>query len=120
MFSIWRLQRKRRASPDARLLGPSTKRPTDVKVAPEDDPTSQSLRKGGEDSLKSPSAPKGAAFDKGHMEHEIGYQGVAGLVSARRRDSAAEDATPTVVIVAPSCAPPVVTLRARRHRRLDQ
>jgi len=46
---------------------------TKLKVAPEDNPTSQSLKKGGDDNLKSLATLKGAAFDKAYIEHEIAY-----------------------------------------------
>ena len=46
---------------------------TKLKVAPEDNPTSQSLKKGGDDNLKSLGMLKGAAFDKAYIEHEIAY-----------------------------------------------
>ena len=46
---------------------------TRLKVAPEDNPTSQSLRKGGDDNLKGLGALRGSAFDKAYIEHEIAY-----------------------------------------------
>ncbi len=46
---------------------------TKLKVVPEDNPTSQSLKKGGEDNLKALRMLKGAAFDKAYIEHEIAY-----------------------------------------------
>ena len=46
---------------------------TKLKVAPEDNPTSQSLKKGGDDNLKSLATLKGAAFDKAYIEHEVAY-----------------------------------------------
>jgi len=46
---------------------------TKLKVAPEDNPTSQSLKKGGDDNLKSLGVLKGAAFDKAYIEHEVAY-----------------------------------------------
>ena len=46
---------------------------TKLKVTPEDNPTSQSLKKGGDDNLKSLGTLKGAAFDKAYIEHEIAY-----------------------------------------------
>jgi putative membrane protein len=42
-------------------------------VVPEDNPTSQSLKKGGDDNLKSLKTLNGAAFDKAHMDHEVAY-----------------------------------------------
>ena len=46
---------------------------TKLKVTPEDNPTSQSLKKGGEDNLKSLKPLKGAAFDKAYIDHEVAY-----------------------------------------------
>jgi putative membrane protein len=46
---------------------------TKLKVTPEDNPTSESLKKGGEDNLKSLRALKGAAFDKAYIDHEVLY-----------------------------------------------
>jgi putative membrane protein len=46
---------------------------TKLKVTPEDNPTSQSLKAGGEDNLKNLKTLKGAAFDKAYIEHEIAY-----------------------------------------------
>jgi putative membrane protein len=42
-------------------------------VTPQDNPTSQSLKKGGDDNLKSLRSLKGAAFDKAYVEHEVTY-----------------------------------------------
>ena len=42
-------------------------------VTPEDNPTSQSLKKGGEDNLTNLKALKGAAFDKAYIDHEVAY-----------------------------------------------
>ena len=42
-------------------------------VVPEDNPTSQSLKKGGDDNLKSLKSLKGAAFDKAYIDHEVAY-----------------------------------------------
>ena len=44
-----------------------------LKVAPEDNPTSQSLKKGGEDNLATLKGLKGAAFDKAYIDHEVAY-----------------------------------------------
>jgi putative membrane protein len=46
---------------------------TKLKVTPEDNPTSQSLKKAGDDNLKSLKALKGAAFDKAYIDHEVAY-----------------------------------------------
>jgi len=42
-------------------------------VKPEDNPTSQSLKKGGEENVKSLKALKGDAFDKAYVDHEVVY-----------------------------------------------
>jgi putative membrane protein len=44
-----------------------------LKVTPEDNPTSQSLKKGGEENLKNLKGLKGAAFDKAYVDHEVTY-----------------------------------------------
>jgi putative membrane protein len=44
-----------------------------LKVTPEDNPTSESLKKGGEDNLKTLKGLKGAAFDKAYIDHEVAY-----------------------------------------------
>lgn len=44
-----------------------------LNVTPEDNPTSQSLKSGGAENLKSLQKLKGAAFDKAYVEHEIAY-----------------------------------------------
>ena len=46
---------------------------TKLKVTPEDNPTSQSLKSGGESNLASLKALKGAAFDRAYIEHEVVY-----------------------------------------------
>jgi len=46
---------------------------TKLKVTPEDNPTSQSLKKGGEDNLKNLKGLNGAAFDKAYIDHEVAY-----------------------------------------------
>ena len=46
---------------------------TKLHVTPEDNPTSQSLKKGGEDNLKNLKGLKGAAFDKAYIDHEVAY-----------------------------------------------
>jgi putative membrane protein len=46
---------------------------TRLKVTPEDNPTSQSLKSGGEDNLKHLKTLKGAAFDKAYIDHEVAY-----------------------------------------------
>jgi putative membrane protein len=46
---------------------------TRLKVKPEDNPTSTSLKKGGEDTLKRLKALKGAEFDKAYVDNEVTY-----------------------------------------------
>src|ERR1044071_6139662 len=42
-------------------------------VKPEDNPTSQSLKTGGEENVKNLKGLKGAAFDKAYIQHEVAY-----------------------------------------------
>jgi putative membrane protein len=44
-----------------------------LKVTPEDNPTSQSLKKGGEENVKKLKGLKGAEFDKAYIDHEVDY-----------------------------------------------
>jgi putative membrane protein len=46
---------------------------TKLKVKPEDNPTAQSLKKGGQENLANLKTLKGAAFDKAYVEHEVVY-----------------------------------------------
>jgi putative membrane protein len=46
---------------------------TKLKVTPEDNPTSQSLKSGGESNLAHLKTLKGAAFDKAYIDHEVTY-----------------------------------------------
>src|ERR1700680_4643390 len=46
---------------------------TKLKVTPEDNPTSQSLKSGGESNLANLKTLKGAAFDKAYIDHEVTY-----------------------------------------------
>ena len=46
---------------------------TKLKVTPEDNPTSQSLKQGGVDNVKNLRTLKGAAFDKAYIDHEVTY-----------------------------------------------
>jgi putative membrane protein len=46
---------------------------TRLKVTPHDNPTSQSLKAGGEENLKNLKTLKGAAFDKAYIDHEVAY-----------------------------------------------
>jgi putative membrane protein len=44
-----------------------------LKVTPEDNPTSQSLKSGGEKNLANLKTLKGAAFDKAYVDNEVAY-----------------------------------------------
>ena len=46
---------------------------TKLKVTPEDNATSKSLRAGGDDNVKNLEKLSGAAFDKAYIEHEVVY-----------------------------------------------
>ena len=46
---------------------------TKLKVKPEDNPTSESLKKAGDENLKALKALKGPAFDKAYIDHEVAY-----------------------------------------------
>ena len=46
---------------------------TKLKVSPEDNATSQSLKKGGEDNVQNLKTLNGAAFDRAYIEHEVAY-----------------------------------------------
>lgn len=46
---------------------------TKLKVTPEDNPTSQSLKQGGVDNLNKLKGLHGAAFDKAYVDHEVAY-----------------------------------------------
>jgi putative membrane protein len=46
---------------------------TKLKVTPEDNPTSKSLKSGGDENLKNLNGLKGAAFDKAYIDHEVTY-----------------------------------------------
>jgi putative membrane protein len=46
---------------------------TKLKVKPEDNPTSESLKKGGEENLANLKKLKGAEFDKAYIDHEVAY-----------------------------------------------
>ena len=46
---------------------------TKLKVTPEDNPTSQNLKSGGESNLKNLKGLKGAAFDRAYIDHEVAY-----------------------------------------------
>jgi len=44
-----------------------------LKLTPEDNPTAQSLKKGGEDNVANLNTLSGAAFDKAYVDHEVAY-----------------------------------------------
>ena len=44
-----------------------------LKLTPEDNPTAQSLKKGGEDNVAHLKSLQGAAFDKAYIDHEVAY-----------------------------------------------
>jgi putative membrane protein len=46
---------------------------TKLKVTPEDNPTSQSLKAGGEKNIAALKALDGAALDKAYVDHEVAY-----------------------------------------------
>jgi putative membrane protein len=46
---------------------------TKLKVTPEDNPTSKSLKSGGEENLKNLKGLSGAAFDRAYIDHEVAY-----------------------------------------------
>src|SRR5437660_9135105 len=46
---------------------------TKLKVTPEDNPTSHSLKSAGEQNLRNLKGLEGAAFDKAYVDHEVAY-----------------------------------------------
>src|SRR5262245_20029742 len=46
---------------------------TKLKVTPEDNPTSQSLKSGGDSNLAKLNTLKGAEFDRAYIDHEVEY-----------------------------------------------
>jgi putative membrane protein len=46
---------------------------TRLKVTPQDNPTSQALKKGGDSNLATLKTLKGVAFDKAYIDHEVAY-----------------------------------------------
>ena len=46
---------------------------TKLKVTPEDNETSQSLKKGGDDNLANLKTRKGSDFDRAYVDHEVAY-----------------------------------------------
>ena len=57
---------------------------TKLKVTPQDNPTSQSLKAGGEKNLADLKTLKGAAFDKAYIDHEVGITSRCSTRSTRR------------------------------------
>jgi len=51
----------------------ATELATKLKVAPQDNPTSQSLKTGGEKNVENLKTLNGAAFDKAYVDHEVAY-----------------------------------------------
>jgi len=51
----------------------ATELATKLKLTPQDNPTSQSLKKGGEENVAKLKTLSGAAFDKAYIEHEVAY-----------------------------------------------
>jgi len=80
-----KLAESKAASPDVKAFGrmmvtdhtgvnkQATELATKLKVKPEDNATSKSLKQGGEDNLKALRALNGAAFDKAYIDHEVAY-----------------------------------------------
>jgi len=46
---------------------------TKLKVTPQDNPTSQKLKLGGDENLANLKSLKGAAFDRAYVDHEVAY-----------------------------------------------
>ncbi len=46
---------------------------TRLQVTPQDNPTAESLRKGGQDNVAQLQALQGPAFDKAYIDHEVAY-----------------------------------------------
>jgi putative membrane protein len=46
---------------------------TKLKVTPEDNPTSKSIKAGGDENVKDLKTLTGAAFDKAYIDHEVAY-----------------------------------------------
>jgi putative membrane protein len=54
---------------------------TKLHVTPESNPTSESLKKGGEDNVTALKKLSGAAFDKAYVDHEVAYhESVIGVI----------------------------------------
>ena len=51
----------------------ATELATKLKVTPEDNPTSQSLKSGGDKNVAALKSLKGDAFDKAYVDHEVAY-----------------------------------------------
>ena len=59
--------------------------PTKLKVTPADNPTSQSLKAGGDKNVANLKTLKGAAFDKAYVDNEVAYH--QAVLDARRQDA---------------------------------
>lgn len=80
-----KLAEKKAASADVKAFGKMmvtdhsgvNKQATDLakklKVKPEDNATSQSLKQGGDENVKALKGLKGKAFDKAYVDHEVAY-----------------------------------------------
>ena len=76
---------------------------TKLKVTPEDNPTSQSLKSDGDKNLADLKTLKGAAFDKAYIDHEVAYHQqvidaldktlIPGATNERTESSAGQGAT---------------------------
>ncbi len=70
-----------------------------LKVTPEDNATSQSLKKGGDENVKKLSALSGAAFDKAYIDHEIAYhEQVLGAIDKTLVPSAKNDELKALIV----------------------
>jgi len=70
-----------------------------LKVTPEDNPTSQSLKSGGDDNLKTLKALKGKDFDKAYIDHEITYhQNVLDAIDKTLVPSAKNDELKALIV----------------------
>ena len=64
---------KQMAADHARVNASAVELVTKLKVAPEDNPTSQSLKAGGEKNVATLKSLSGAAFDKAYIANEVAY-----------------------------------------------
>ena len=58
---------------DAGKLAKAKSANKDVKVKPEESPTSKSLKEGGDQNLANLKGQKGAEFDRAYIDHEVTY-----------------------------------------------